>query len=248
MIALLWPEQDQPGGRHALRNALHAIRQALGEGQIITKGDNFVGLARRQVFCDAVELEAAVEAGRDEEAVSLYQGELLQGFHVSEAPGFERWLDDERARLRSVALEAAWRGAERCRAKNDLEGAVKLARRAAAIAPDDEPTLRRVIDLLRTIGDRAGALRAYQDFADRLNQEYGAEPSTDTRNLALTLKQSNPAGLEPAYRPPPVPPMAMSDPPEGAPNHQPALESAGWKYWILGAVLLLSGLLAWLIR
>jgi len=31
LLALLWPEADEGSSRHSLRNALHAIRQALGD-------------------------------------------------------------------------------------------------------------------------------------------------------------------------------------------------------------------------
>jgi hypothetical protein len=40
-----------------------------------------------------------VEQGHLEEAVALYRGPLLDGFHISRSVEFETWLDGERAAL-----------------------------------------------------------------------------------------------------------------------------------------------------
>ncbi|MDB4869139.1 MAG: transcriptional activator protein, partial [Gemmatimonadales bacterium] len=187
LVALLWPEADQAGGRHALRNALHGIRQALGE-VIVTAGDEQVGVNRDRISCDAISLEVDLAAGRLEEAVTRYTGELLQGFHVGEAPEFEHWLDGERSHLHDSVLRAAIASAERCRARGDVEGALSAARRASALAPDDEVSLRRLIEILNVAGDRAGALREYDRFAARAQKDYGVHPSAETLELVRKLR------------------------------------------------------------
>jgi len=50
---------------------------------------------------------------RRERALELYRGGFLEGVHVSEAPEFERWVDQEREHLRRRATEAAQTLAER---------------------------------------------------------------------------------------------------------------------------------------
>ena len=189
LIGLLWPEADQPGGRHALRNALHALRQVLGQQVIVTSGDALVGLDPQRIDCDALALEAEVAAGRYEEAVGRYHGELLQGFYVSEAPEFERWLDGERRRFGDLVQKAAWAHADSLRAAGESERAVEAARRASALAPEDEISLRRLLRFLDDGGDRATALRAYDDFAERLKNDLDAEPSAETQALARSLRE-----------------------------------------------------------
>ncbi len=44
LLALFWPEADDSSSRHSLRNALHALRQSLGDGAIVTRGESYVGL------------------------------------------------------------------------------------------------------------------------------------------------------------------------------------------------------------
>ena len=189
LIGLLWPEADQTGGRHALRNALHALRQALGADAIVTSGDGLVGVDTREIDCDALELEADVAAGRVEDAIARYHGELLQGFYVSQAPEFEHWLDGERRRLAELVQKAAWAHAESLRAAGESERAAEAASRASALAPDDEISLRRLLRFLDDGGDRAGAIRAYDEFAERLRDELDAEPSAETQALAQSLRE-----------------------------------------------------------
>src|SRR5258708_30598041 len=57
VIAMLWPEADQPAGRHALRNALHRLRVSLGDGVIVTARDGFLGLNCDRITCAALQLE-----------------------------------------------------------------------------------------------------------------------------------------------------------------------------------------------
>ena len=188
VLAMLWPEAPQASGRHALRNALHAIRKALGGAIIVTSGDGLVGVDATRIECDALLLESDLAEGRTDEAVSRYQGELLQGFVVANAPEFARWRDSERRRLRDAVLDAAWSRAEACRAKGDVTGALRLARRASELAPDDELSLRRLLTMLSDGGDRAAATRAYAQFADRFKRGYETEFSAETQALAHTLR------------------------------------------------------------
>jgi DNA-binding SARP family transcriptional activator/Tfp pilus assembly protein PilF len=184
---MLWPEADQPGGRHALRNALHGIRQALGD-VVITAGGELVGVHRKLVSCDAIALEDDITAGRLPSALERYAGELLQGFHVADAPEFERWLDAERQRLHQSVFQTAVMVAERSRAGGDLDAALMAARQAMVLAPGDEATLRRLMELLGANGDRAGALREYDRFAARAREEYGFRPSAATLELAQSFR------------------------------------------------------------
>ena len=108
LLALLWPESDQEHARSALRKAVHFLRQELGKDVVVSRGDEELGLATARVWCDVREFAARLHQGALTEALTLYQGDLLAGLFVSEAPEFERWLEEERAGLRARAAEAAW--------------------------------------------------------------------------------------------------------------------------------------------
>lgn len=188
LFALLWPEHDAEQARHALRQAIYFLRRALGPQVIVSRGDEEVALAADQVRCDVWEFEAALRQGRTADALAQYQGELLAGFHVSNAPDFERWLDAQRARLRQEAEEAAWTLAAARQSDGDTAGAVEAARCAVALAPTDEIALRRLVLLLESVGDRAAAVRAYETFSRRLREEYELEPSAETQVLVARIR------------------------------------------------------------
>ena len=101
LLGLFWPELDQTHARGALRNALSFLRRQLGEAAIVTRGDE-VALDRPAFWCDVTAFLACVESGAAEEALALYRGDLLEGFHVPDAPGFESWLDGERIARRRL--------------------------------------------------------------------------------------------------------------------------------------------------
>ena len=82
--------------------------------------------------CDVWDFDAAIDQGRPADALAHHRGELLAGFHISGAPEFERWLDDERGRVRQRAVEAGWALAAARERDGEATGAVEAARRAAA--------------------------------------------------------------------------------------------------------------------
>jgi serine/threonine-protein kinase len=52
-VALFWPELDDEHARGSLRQALSFLRRALGEGVIVTRGDEEIGVSRGALDCDA---------------------------------------------------------------------------------------------------------------------------------------------------------------------------------------------------
>lgn len=205
VAARFWPEMDAERARAALRGGLHFVRQSLGEDVVQGRGQEEVELNRARVWCDVVAFEEALDGGRPDEAMALYRGELLEGFHLDDAPEWERWLDDERARLRRRAASAARALAERAEAAGDAAGAAEWTRREMRLDAGDERALRRLMSLLDGLGDRAGALRAHAEFAARLRADFDAEPSAETEALVRAVR-----ARADAAEPPPTPPAPVS--------------------------------------
>ncbi len=193
LLAMLWPEADDASSRHSLRNALHGLRQGLGEETIVTRGDAFVGLDFTLLRCDALDLRAHIAAGRVDDAMALWKGDLAPGFHISGAPDFEHWLEEQRGTLRREVRAAAWKRSQELAGEGEAE--LDAVRRAVQLDPGDEPGARRLMRLLDAAGDRGGALQAYQRVADYLARELDAQPSAETSALASRLRSA------PAKRP-----------------------------------------------
>jgi serine/threonine-protein kinase len=188
LVALFWPELDQEHARNALRQALWFLRRSLGESAIVGRSEEELGVDPAVLRCDAAEFERACRGGRPAEALELYRGNFLEGFFVAEAPDLEHWIEEERVRLRRLAGEAAWAVSEQHRLAGSHAAAAEWGRKAAAMFPDDEQAIRQLIVLLDQLGDRAGALRAYEEFAARLAREFETEPAAETRALARAVR------------------------------------------------------------
>jgi len=194
LLALLWPEVETARGRASLRNGLHFLRRHLGEGVILTRGDDDVAVDGRRVWDDSAAFEAAALAGRHAEALSLYAGEYLPGVFVTGSPTFDEWLDERRTRLRRMAVQAAFAlselGDEGVMGTEELEA----LRRAWELASFDERLARRLMSLLDRVGDRAGALEVYTRLRQKLEREFAARPAPETEALVMKL-----CGREEAY-------------------------------------------------
>jgi len=189
LFGLFWPELSQTHARQALRQALYVLRNALGDEVITSRGADEIGIATGAVQCDACVFAQLVHGGRLEDALALYHGDFLAGFYVAGASSeLEQWIDGRRDALRAKATDAAWKLAASAASNGDSREAARWGRFATALAPTDERSLQRLLRLLDRQGDRAGALRAYSEFAERLDAELEAEPSPETRALADAIR------------------------------------------------------------
>ncbi len=196
LLGLFWAETDQQRARRALRQSLYYLRQSLGPGVLVGRGEEALGLDEQRLWCDVTAFEAALGEGRSEDALELYRGDLLDGFYVSGASEYERWLDERREELRRRASAAAWELAERAGAEKNAAAAGHWAHRAAALEPFDEHLVRQAIELLDRMGDRAGAVLLYEAFAHRLAEELELEPAPETQVLVAAIRERTEASGE----------------------------------------------------
>src|SRR5438477_582009 len=78
---------------------------------------------------------------------------------------------------------------EQCEAAGDDAAAAQWARRTTRLAPHDEDVVRRFIALLDRLGDRAGAVAAYDDFAECLRVDLETEPAAETKALITAVRE-----------------------------------------------------------
>ena len=178
LIALLWPESDEAHSRHGLRDALHAIRHALGPSAVRSAGD-LLRLDPAVVEADACTFTQALKSERWEDAVQAYSGPLLDGFHVDGAPEFERWLDGERSRLARRCLETLEQLAERAEAEGRWKEAIRWWSRAVELDPLNSHLVLQHVRALAALGDRANAIKVADVHARRLRDELDLEPDRE---------------------------------------------------------------------
>jgi TolB-like protein/DNA-binding SARP family transcriptional activator/Flp pilus assembly protein TadD len=190
LAALFWPELDQPRARQALRQSLHVIRKELGEGAIVGVGAEMLALGQGAVVSDVAQFEEALAAGRRADALELYRGTFLDGFHVSEAPGVDAWAAAHRVRLGRAAAAAAGALADAAEQAGHLDDAARWLRLQLSFAEIDERPLRRLMGVLRAQGNAAAAVAAYDDYAAWLHREMELEPSDESAALADEIRKA----------------------------------------------------------
>jgi len=117
LIAWLSPESATDSARHALHQLLYYLRHQVGDEAFL--GTDPLRLNREVVAFDVAEFEAALDAGALEDAVALYRGPFLDGFHLGESAEFEEWAAGERTRLAARHADALARLADAAAARGD---------------------------------------------------------------------------------------------------------------------------------
>jgi DNA-binding SARP family transcriptional activator/tetratricopeptide (TPR) repeat protein len=207
---VLWPDADLDRARGALRRTLSTLRSGIGAHHVEATRDH-VRLRRGEGLVVDVDLfRSARERADPAAAVAAYHGDLLEGFVVRDAPGFEDWLATESEGLRRGLTAALAALAVEQEAAGDVAGAVASVRRWLDADPLHEPAHQALIRLLATSGDRAGALAQYRACVRTLSRELGVPPLAETVRLheevsrgALTLPvPARPAPAADAVEPP----------------------------------------------
>lgn len=188
VTALLWPESPSKSARSSLSDTLHVLTKALGDAAFLHIGDGLL-LNPEAVWCDVQAFSSSLKAGEWAEALSVYQGPFLDGFHLRGAEEFERWVDGERDWLEREARKAASALARKKEEAGKLAEAASWTRRAMALSPHDEMALRELMRLLALSGDRAAAVEAYEAFARALLADLELEPSAETVAVARGLRE-----------------------------------------------------------
>jgi predicted ATPase/DNA-binding CsgD family transcriptional regulator len=115
LAELLWEDRTQSQSLSNLRAALSRLNEQVALFLYINRKDVSIQ-PQAKVWVDSVELSASLQsnkwplsssaANRLEHAITLYKGDFLAGFYISESQGFEDWQRAERERLRVGVMEA----------------------------------------------------------------------------------------------------------------------------------------------
>jgi predicted ATPase/DNA-binding SARP family transcriptional activator len=199
LLALLWPELETSRARAVLRRNLSLLRSAL-EGEWLVADRQTVGTDPEADFrLDVDQFSRLVRAWETHghpqeqvcpqclqalaEAVTLYQGDFLEGFGLRDSVAYDDWQFFQAEELRqelASALERLVRG--HC-ANGHQEAALPYARRWLALDPLHEPAHRQLMQLYAQTGRRSAALRQYSECVRILDEELGLAPAEETTTL-----------------------------------------------------------------
>jgi len=196
LAELLWPQALPLSWPVALSAVISKLRQKLAT----------VGLDRDQIIANAfrcyqfrpptdtwIDFEAAADAVHEAEgAVQANQpqaayGPALIATTIARRPFLTGedapWVTSRRDRLLDILVRALDCRVEALVWNGELALAQEQARAAVELEPFRESGYRRLMQVLVKQGDRAEAVRVYEDCKRRLAQELGVAPSEETQSL-----------------------------------------------------------------
>ncbi len=217
LVDRFWPDADLDAGRGSLRVALTSLRRRLEppgvpSGAVLLTNRLTVQLNSKVVMTDVAQFEAALaKAARTEqdkishfqEAVGLYQGELLPGY-------LDDWIGPERERMALSFVVALDILAQALGAAGNLPQALDYALRAIAADPLHEEGHLTLIRLYAQAGRIHEARNQYRRLCHLLQTEFQAEPSAKAQQLAKDLRVKPETFLEILVPISPGPPLGES--------------------------------------
>jgi serine/threonine-protein kinase len=239
IFALLWPEIPTDKATHRLAQIMYSLRRDSGADDLFL-GSTDLRLNPAVLTTDLAEYSAALEAGDFPRAVAAYTGPFLDGFYLSDAPDFERWVEEERTRLaerHSAALESLARDAA---ARGDVVAAAGRWRQLAQAEPLNARVAVCYMEALCAAGDRPSALRFVQAYETLLRQEFDLEPDPAVTAAAERLK-SRPAA-SPTVETPTAPAIAVLGFANLTPDGENDYFSHGLTEELIGALARVPGL------
>lgn len=218
VAALLWAESSAAHAKKYLRQALWQLQVALGANL------GLFGHRVALVDADWIQLNPALNLWLDVEvferafalmndgrthlsenaaqivhqAVSLYEGDLLEGY-------YQDWFLCERERLQTMYLAMLDQLIRYSELHRKYDRGLSYAATALRYEPASERTHRQIMRLYYYAGDRSAALRQYDRCVASLKSEFGVQPTARTAELLKRI-QSDDVEL------PAVPPNGLSEP------------------------------------
>lgn len=203
----LWPDETEADARANVRRHLYHLTRVLPPARddapwLILDAETAQWNPHADYWLDVAEFKRLSQAHAWAEAVELYGGDLLENV-------YDDWLFYPREQLRTLYFADLNQLILHCRAERDYIRAIAYARRLLTHDPLREDTVRQLMALHYEAGDRASALREYEQFARRLRQELAVEPMPETiavyesivRNARLPTIEARPTTHDSADRP-----------------------------------------------
>ncbi|MBD2027883.1 AAA family ATPase [Leptolyngbya sp. FACHB-711] len=211
----LWADSTETQARTNLRKELSYLRRDLPEADqfLLTDSKTLQWSPTARFTADVIQFEhelkaaqtadAGTKRSRLEQAVSLYQGDLLPNCE-------DEWIIPERERLQQMRVNALEQLINLMKDQQDYRTAIVHAQQLLRVDPLNEATYASLMQLHHLSGDRSNALQLYHRCMTMLREELGVDPSAATRDLyqqILNEDEPHPANNSPiSLTPPTVPP------------------------------------------
>lgn len=185
----LWPDVDPDQAVTLFHTNLYHLRRAVrtgnGKQPVKYKGKHY-HLDQELYTVDVKKFESLASEGDNadrsvlEKAISLYQGDYLEGLDYP-------WAYAERERLNRMYLNILNQLSKVYLEEECLEKAASCLRTIIRLNPLLEESHAILMQIYARMGDRLSVIQQYETLVSTLNRELGVSPTASTRNLYYRL-------------------------------------------------------------
>ncbi|HEV8217037.1 MAG TPA: BTAD domain-containing putative transcriptional regulator [Gemmatimonadaceae bacterium] len=187
LAGLLWSEADDQHASHSLRQARYALRNELNR-EVIQSDGATLSLDSSVISSDVAEFQVALAQHDGRRAVALSRGPFLDGFYLPGAPAFERWVEEERARLSGAVIAALQVLAKEATDNGDQDAALAWWRELTVREPLSGRHAVGYLKALGAIGRRAEALAFARQHEALVRRELETDPDPEIKRLEGELR------------------------------------------------------------
>ena len=185
LVGLLWPESCEARAMESLRVSMHLVSRQV-PGLLVNGGaelslSDLVDVDLHRVRSCMRELSQSGVDGKAASSLNLLrEAELLPGW-------YDDWVLFEQSRLRQDRLHAFHIIGRESLARGDFEIALEASEAALELEPLYESAVGLLIQAQRRQGNNAAALRAFEKYRAKLNEDMGLGPSEAVRRLVADV-------------------------------------------------------------
>jgi len=193
LIAVFWPEKSQKNARNALSNLLYHIRTNTDSEIFITRGTEELKVNHEIILCDALQFMKEYKNKEWTKVENLYTGPFLDGVYISNAPSeLEDWISDQREYFKKLYLKVLDHLARQA-GKSGKDGeALAWLEKFTEIEPFDTSAVENYIRLLVLNGKKSKAIKAADNHARLLQEEFGENENQIYKRLINAINSIEP--------------------------------------------------------
>ncbi len=196
---LLWPEYQRANASRNLRRTLWSLNKAIGK-EWLTVDRNTVELNYgSNLWVDVNRFQYLVDSSRThthesdtlcsvchpllQDAISLVQGDFMAGFYLRDGENFEEWQSFQSRRLQQELLNILEKLASYHSLQGEFEAAIRYLQRCLSVDVLQERAHVKLMQAFAQSGQKAEAIRQYQQCKKILDRELGVSPQPETNAL-----------------------------------------------------------------
>lgn len=180
LVDMLWGSVDEETAKKSLRNAVYIINKVFNTDVLVSPKRAIIMLNPEISF--ETDLSLFID-GCDGSDIKAYAGELLEGFLVKDAEGFDRWLLASQNFYRDTYISKLQKRIQQLMKEKKLEELEWHCKRLIEVDEFNEKAYRIMMNTYRRLGQYERCMDVYNQLAKLLREELSITPDIKTNEL-----------------------------------------------------------------